>query len=129
MRVQRAMLLQDLFSGIDTAAPAITVTGLSANSRQLAPGALFLACAGLRNHGLKYLDAALSAGARAVAWEPAAGVEAPVVPGGVSAFAVPGLARLQGTLADRFFGAPSKEMAVTGITGTNGKTKCGANEI
>jgi UDP-N-acetylmuramoyl-L-alanyl-D-glutamate--2,6-diaminopimelate ligase len=122
MKVQRSMLLQDLFSGMDAAAPAVTVTGLSANSRQLASGALFLACAGLRNHGLKYLDAALGAGARAVAWEPAAGVEAPVVPRGVSAFAVPGLARLQGTLADRFFGAPSKELAVTGITGTNGKT-------
>ena len=38
------------------------------------PGGLFLACAGTRDHGLRFLDDALRHGARAVAWEPAGGV-------------------------------------------------------
>jgi UDP-N-acetylmuramoyl-L-alanyl-D-glutamate--2,6-diaminopimelate ligase len=36
--------------------------------------------------------------------------------------AIPGLRRLAGELADRFFGRPSAELRVAGFTGTNGKT-------
>lgn len=118
----RDMLLTDLFRDCGVDAPAVCVQGLSASSRRLAPGSLFLACAGQRQHGLKYLDQALAAGAIAVAWEPAAGVVAPELPAGMPALEVPGLGRLQGRLAERFFGSPSRDLRVTGITGTNGKT-------
>lgn len=118
----RDMLLTELFRDCGVDAPAVRVTNLSASSRRLTAGALFLASAGQRHHGLHYLDQALAAGAAAVAWEPAAGVAAPQTPAGIPAFAVPELGRLQGRLADRFYGSPSAELRVTGITGTNGKT-------
>ena len=119
---QRAMQLDELFRGTGAATPGIEISGLSASSRQLRPGNLFLACAGQRHHGLRYLAQALAAGAKAVAWEPGAGIDAPVMPAGVPAFSVPELGRWQGRLADRFYGAPSSRLGVTGITGTNGKT-------
>ena len=118
----RDMLLPELFRDCGVDAPALRVTNLSTSSRRLTPGSLFLACAGQRHHGLHYLDQALVAGAVAVAWEPAAGVAPPQTPPGVPAFAVPELGGLQGRLADRFYGSPSSELRVTGITGTNGKT-------
>ena len=37
---------------------------------------------------------------------------------------MPQLSEHVGTIADRFFGAPSQALAVAGITGTNGKTTC-----
>jgi UDP-N-acetylmuramoyl-L-alanyl-D-glutamate--2,6-diaminopimelate ligase len=122
MNAARGMLLSDLFRDCGVAAPPVRVVDLSASSRRVGPGALFLACAGQRQHGLDFLDQALAAGVAAVAWEPVAGLRAPQVPDGVLAFAVEGLGSRQGLLADRFFRAPSRELEVTGITGTNGKT-------
>lgn len=98
------------------------IRGLSMDSRTLAPGELFLACRGLAVHGAAYLGEALERGA-------AAGlVEAPVPAGtamdwpGMPVIEVPRLGALAGALADRFYNAPSKELRVVGITGTNGKT-------
>ena len=48
----------------------------------------------------------------------------PVFDAGVFVAAVPGLHRLLGRIADRFFGAPSSHLRIVGITGTNGKTTC-----
>jgi UDP-N-acetylmuramoyl-L-alanyl-D-glutamate--2,6-diaminopimelate ligase len=39
-------------------------------------------------------------------------------------FFVPGLRGKLGTLADRFYGSPSRQLIVVGVTGTNGKTTC-----
>jgi UDP-N-acetylmuramoyl-L-alanyl-D-glutamate--2,6-diaminopimelate ligase len=44
------------------------------------------------------------------------------VPSGVVGYEVPELSRHVGTIADRFFGSPSAALAVSGVTGTNGKT-------
>ena len=103
----------------------VRVTDLTADSRAVTPGALFLAFRGRTRHGLEYLDAAIAAGATAVAWEPAgtgAGELSPRVPAGVTAIRVPELTCHVGTIADRFFERPSTVLAVHGVTGTNGKT-------
>jgi UDP-N-acetylmuramoyl-L-alanyl-D-glutamate--2,6-diaminopimelate ligase len=105
----------------------IQVTGLATDSRQVRPGDLFLAVSGLQHHGLEHACAAVAAGAVAVAWEPEAGrpdladlAEALVVP----ACAVPELRARLGHIASRFYGAPSRELFVVGVTGTDGKTSC-----
>ena len=120
------MLLAELFQGLLEApgeqSMEVPVTDIGIDSRRVARGGLFLACQGLRSHGLDYLDAALAAGCAAVAWEPAAGRAAPSLPAGVAGLAVPGLSRMLGELGDRFFRAPSAELSVSAITGTNGKT-------
>jgi UDP-N-acetylmuramoyl-L-alanyl-D-glutamate--2,6-diaminopimelate ligase len=102
----------------------VEVADLTLDSRQVRSGAAFLACRGRRRHGLDFARAAVDAGARAVLWEPAPGVSAPQFPPPVLVVAVPELSAQAGYIADRFFGAPSARLAVTGITGTNGKTTC-----
>ena len=115
------MALGPLFSGVGAAAPDIRVRGLAMHSGRVAPQGLFLACAGAR-HGLEFLPQALQRGAAAVAWEPAAGVARPSLPDGIAGFSVPALRRKVGLVADAYYGQPSASLAVTCITGTNGKT-------
>jgi UDP-N-acetylmuramoyl-L-alanyl-D-glutamate--2,6-diaminopimelate ligase len=98
------------------------VTDVTLNSREVQAGSLFLALAGGRDHGLKYAAEACARGARAVLWEPDLTVAPPTLPAGVFAAPVPGLRFLAGRIADRFFGRPSSNLRIVGITGTNGKT-------
>jgi len=100
----------------------VEVADLTLDSREVRAGSAFLACRGRTRHGLDYAPAAVAAGARAVLWEPAPGVVAPQFSAAVLVVAVPELTAQAGFIADRFFGAPSARLAVTGITGTNGKT-------
>ena len=100
------------------------VADLTLDSRSVRPGAAFLACRGRTRHGLDFAEAAVSAGARAVLWEPAPGVSAPRLGGSALVVSVPDLSAQAGLIADRFFSAPSARLMVTGITGTNGKTTC-----
>jgi UDP-N-acetylmuramoyl-L-alanyl-D-glutamate--2,6-diaminopimelate ligase len=100
------------------------VMDLSLDDRRIVPGAMFLAVPGTRSHGLRFAAAAAAAGATLVAYEPADGWQPPGLPTGCEAFPVPGLRARLGDLADRFFGAPSRRIAVVGVTGTNGKTTC-----
>lgn len=95
------------------------VQGLALDSRKVAPGYLFLAIPGTATDGRGFINQALEQGAVAVVAE-AEGLDiaAPrVVP-------VPGLAAKVGAIAACFYAEPSRQLAVTGITGTNGKTTC-----
>ncbi|KAA2284947.1 UDP-N-acetylmuramoyl-L-alanyl-D-glutamate--2,6-diaminopimelate ligase [Arenimonas fontis] len=115
--MSRAMPLSRLLAGQPPLPPGFDplVAGLSADSRTVGPGDAFVALAGASTHGLRHVPA----GAAVVLYEPPApdGLAVPA-----NAIAVPGLRARQGELADRFYGAPSKAMAVIGVTGTNGKT-------
>ncbi|MGB8692064.1 MAG: UDP-N-acetylmuramoyl-L-alanyl-D-glutamate--2,6-diaminopimelate ligase [Steroidobacteraceae bacterium] len=112
-----------LGGGIDVPAQ-FEIADLTMDSRSVTPGAAFLACRGRSTHGVQYAPAAAAAGARAVLWEPAPGVSAPQLAPEILVVAVPDLSTQAGFIADRFFDAPSARIAVTGITGTNGKTTC-----
>ena len=104
--------------------PAVEVTGLSNDSRETRPGDLFLACQGLRVHGLSHAGEALQRGAAAVLWEPdvVPSLRAVVERLSVPALPVAGLGQKLGRIADRFYGHPSRDMQVIGVTGTDGKT-------
>jgi len=102
--------------------PAVPVHGLALDSRRIRPGWVFLACRGTREHGLRHAPEACARGAAAVVYESGSDVQAPVLPGDVPAVPVPELRRLAGPIAARFFDDPSSRLAVTGVTGTNGKT-------
>lgn len=115
--------LRALLAGSGASAPAdVAITDLTLDSRNVQPGGAFIALPGTRTHGIGFAAQAVSAGARAILWEPTAGVAAPRVPDGVLLLAVPGLTAFLGTIADRFFDAPSQTVRVVGVTGTNGKT-------
>lgn len=102
--------------------PDVEIADLTIDSRKVRSGGAFIALRGLRSHGISFAQQAVNAGARVILWEPVEGVIPPVLPAHVPVIAVPQLALALGTIADRFFGAPSAGMLVTGITGTNGKT-------
>jgi UDP-N-acetylmuramoyl-L-alanyl-D-glutamate--2,6-diaminopimelate ligase len=114
-----------LLDGIaDVADSGVSITDLTLDSRAARPGSLFFALPGRNSHGLAFAKEAAARGARAVLWEPDAHVDPPQLPESVFSAAVPGLAKLVGRIADRFFGWPSSHLRIVGITGTNGKTTC-----
>jgi len=114
-----APTLAELLQGYADA-PEIPVHGIASDSRLVQDGFLFLAVQGMNSHGLDYLEQAKQAGVCAIAWDTASGVE----PGdiGVPTIAVDDLAGKLGEIANRYYGRPSDELSVIGVTGTNGKT-------
>ncbi|MBD3619853.1 MAG: UDP-N-acetylmuramoyl-L-alanyl-D-glutamate--2,6-diaminopimelate ligase [Chromatiales bacterium] len=113
-------LLRGLAEVPGTAA-RLPVGGLALDSRRVHAGDLFLACAGTRQHGLSHAAQAIERGAVAVAWERVRGQATPAADR-VPFVAVDRLTHKLGVVADRFYGHPSQEMGVMGVTGTDGKT-------
>ncbi|HEY3457060.1 MAG TPA: UDP-N-acetylmuramoyl-L-alanyl-D-glutamate--2,6-diaminopimelate ligase [Bryobacteraceae bacterium] len=97
--------------------PAVDITGVAYDSRKVAPGYLFFAFSGAKVDGAQFADAALKKGALAViADRPAPAGFRGVwlqVPRGREALAL---------AARNFYGKPDERLALTAITGTNGKT-------
>ncbi|HKE92303.1 MAG TPA: UDP-N-acetylmuramoyl-L-alanyl-D-glutamate--2,6-diaminopimelate ligase [Gemmatimonadales bacterium] len=90
-------------------------TGLTADTRRLAPGMLFCAIRGAVEDGHRYLPRALEAGAAAALVEQPQPVLLPqvVVADGRRAAAV---------AAELWYGHPAAQLDLIGVTGTNGKT-------
>ena len=95
--------------------PDTTIADLAYDTRAVADGALFFCVPGARMDGHDLAREALERGARALVAERSLDVAVPqlVVPDSRAAMAV---------AADVFFGEPTKELEVVGVTGTNGKT-------
>jgi len=123
---ERGVLLVDLLAGLaDGAVPAdIAVQGLTADSRAVRPGDVFLACSGLQAHGLTYLAQAVAQGAAAVVYDPEGydDIEKRFADVTIPTFEIAGLSHYLGVIADRFYASPSRDMHVIGVTGTDGKT-------
>ncbi len=106
----------------EAAVPDIKVHGLAMDSRQVVEGGLFLACRGGQGHGLDHWQQAVARGASALVWEPAEGYQAVV--SDLPVVAVENLSSRVPEIAARFYGHPSRDLFVVGITGTDGKTSC-----
>ena len=122
--VQSWRPLKAVLGGLVDVPEQLEVSDLTLDSRSVTPGAAFFACRGRRHHGIEFAAAAAAAGARAILWEPAPGVQPPVLDGSIVVRAIPNLRSQLGYIADRFFDAPSASLTIAGITGTNGKTTC-----
>ncbi len=96
----------------------LEITDLVSDSRDVTPGAAFVALAGERDHGLNHFEQALARGAVIVLYEPDAEYSAVAEP----SLAVPDLRARLGELARRFFGRDQPRPDLAGVTGTNGKT-------
>ena len=97
--------------------PALLVDALTADSRNVRPGSLFVAMRGSATDGHAYIDAAVKAGATAIVSE-----RAVAVPPKVALAIVPDSRVAASRVAAAFYGEPSRALRVVGITGTNGKT-------
>jgi len=130
--VMLSELLRDVASV--SAADDREVKGLAVSDAGVQPGYVFFALAGGRQHGLEYLDAAVARGASAVVWElddsNVHNLERLLVSrhqqykGKVPVISVIGLQQKLGHIASKYYGEPSSQLSVIGITGTNGKTSC-----
>lgn len=112
------MTLFELLEGWVAEAPEVRLTGVSLDNRNVNPGDAFVAVQGQVGHGLDYARAAVAAGAVAVIHD---GLK-PVPMLDVPSVKVPDLGTKLGELASRFYSAPSEQMTIAGVTGTNGKT-------
>lgn len=93
------------------------ISGLYYDSRQVLPGGLFFALRGAAVDGHRFVEDALARGAMAVVMEKPC-----PLPQGVTGLLVKDARRSMALAAAEFYGDPTKDMLVVGITGTNGKT-------
>lgn len=119
MSVTVAQLLEQLpvvaSDGLDLGA---SVSAITDDSRQVQPGAVFVAVRGGAADGHEFVSAACAAGAGLLLLENAPEGGSMPVPWAV----IEGLAALRSELAGRFYGKPSAALSVVATTGTNGKT-------
>ncbi len=98
------------------------VIGVSCDSRRVGPGTLFVGVPGGQVDGGLFWPKALSSGAVAAVIGAAAAAQCPPsVTDPVLVVQEP-LAEVAGRLAAAFWGEPSQQLALIGVTGTNGKT-------
>lgn len=132
MTIQREMSVRELLRGHADAGAAgdIVVRGLSLDSRRVNARDAFVALAGAHAHGITFAPAASARGASVVLAETqATDASVPRAASGTQtgSNAVPivwidALRDQLGALAARFFGEPSCNLRMIGVTGTNGKT-------
>jgi len=93
----------------------VEVHDLAYDARHVVPGSLFFCVPGARFDGHDFAAQALEAGAAALVVERPLDVSVPQFVVGDSRAAM-------APVADEFFGRPTEELQVVGVTGTNGKT-------
>jgi UDP-N-acetylmuramoyl-L-alanyl-D-glutamate--2,6-diaminopimelate ligase len=98
---------------------AVEVTGLAVDSRAVKPGDLFFALAGAKTDGARFIDAAIAAGAVAIA-----GDHPPQGPLPVPFVVTANPRRALALAAARFF--PQQPATIAAVTGTSGKTSVAA---
>ena len=94
------------------------VSGLEYDSRQIKPGDVFVAMRGESSDGNKFIDRAIGAGAVAVVSDSAHEATRQ----GVAWARVTQGRRALARLSANFYRHPAERLAITGITGTNGKS-------
>ena len=98
--------------------PAIPISGLALDSRNVEEGNLFFAMTGANTDGHKYIPAAVERGAVVVVGTRQAEEIDPAVP----YVQVENLRLTMARLAAAFYGFPARDLTVIGVTGTDGKT-------
>ena len=114
-----AMKLSELVEGVSGATvrgdPGTEIRGLAYHTRDVADGTLFFCVPGLSFDGHRFAAAAVDSGAAALVCERDTRVSAAQV-------IVPSVRRAMALMASRWYGDPSRDLRVVGVTGTNGKT-------
>jgi len=119
-------LLIDLIEPAKLVAVGLRVVdGIAQDSREVGPNYLFIAVSGAVSHGLEYVEEAVAAGATVILCDESADECRPMldaVDEQVLCLQLEGLKNHIGQIASRFFGQPSRDLKLIGVTGTDGKT-------
>lgn len=117
----RNMTLNRLLEGLKGALvlgdARVPVPGIAYHSQRVVPGGVFVALKGAKTDGYRFLAQALAQGARIVVTE-----ESFEPPAGVTWVRVPQARLALAQMSAAFYGHPSRDLILVGITGTNGKT-------
>ena len=98
-------------------APPSSVASITDDSRRVEPGSCFVATPGLRQDARRFVPEAVRRGATLIVTE-----GGPLPDVAVAQVLVPSARESLARLADMYYGRPSRELTLVGITGTNGKT-------
>ncbi|WP_078391583.1 UDP-N-acetylmuramoyl-L-alanyl-D-glutamate--2,6-diaminopimelate ligase [Shouchella patagoniensis] len=115
------MILKELLHELRGAEPlksedeTINITHLEMDSRLVEQGTLFFCINGYTVDGHDFAQQAIEKGAVAIVAERPLSVSVPVI-------MVSDTKRVMARLASRFYGEPTKQVNLIGVTGTNGKT-------
>ena len=98
------------------------VTSIHFDSRKVEPGSVFVAVKGRATDGHKFIDIAIDRGALCVVREREEGEKGAREQGKSCFIEVEDSASALALMSSKFFGEPSKQLTMVGVTGTNGKT-------
>jgi UDP-N-acetylmuramoyl-L-alanyl-D-glutamate--2,6-diaminopimelate ligase len=112
------MTFLDLLDGVEILAQRGNpqVTGVEYDSRRVQPGNAFVAMRGESSDGNRFIEQAIAGGAAAIV------TDSDRRPENVAWAQVPHGRRALAGLSANVYGRPAEKLAVTGITGTNGKS-------
>ena len=99
----------------------VDITGVSMNSKSIDEGNIFVAIKGLSSDGHDFIDQAINSGASAIVTN---GCD--LGPLSVPQIEVDDTRKALSAIAAEYYGRPSNDLVVIGITGTNGKTTTAA---
>ncbi|MBR4154284.1 MAG: UDP-N-acetylmuramoyl-L-alanyl-D-glutamate--2,6-diaminopimelate ligase, partial [Paludibacteraceae bacterium] len=114
------MQLSEILKNVDlveAVSADIEVKSIEFDSRKVVPGSMFVATRGTAVDGHDYIDKAIEAGASVIVCE-----EMPKTQSDVIYIKVKDSAEALGRMASNFYGRPSEQLTLVGVTGTNGKT-------
>ncbi len=94
------------------------ITGINIDSRLVKNGHVFVAIKGTQADGHAFIDKAIEKGASAIVCE----TLPEKLSDGTVYIQVPNTEEIVGELATRFYGDPTSQLQLVGVTGTNGKT-------
>lgn len=117
------MKLKLLCDAIGVACPVwgshLEISGIAVDSRRVTEGSMFVCIRGLHTDGHAFIEDAVAAGAVCILTERGAGYEARE---GVLLLECENTRAASAYLYDAWYGYPSKQLKMIGVTGTNGKT-------
>ena len=117
------MKLQHIIQGIEiieiNGSVTTDITGVHIDSRKVTEGGLFIATRGTQSDGHTFIQGAIKAGATAILCE-----EMPkeMNEKQVTFIRVSNTEKIAGKVATQFYGNPTSQLKLIGVTGTNGKT-------
>jgi UDP-N-acetylmuramoyl-L-alanyl-D-glutamate--2,6-diaminopimelate ligase len=109
------MRLDDVVTGVPADARDVEVSELAYDNRAVTPGALYFCVPGFTRDGHDFAPDAVARGAVALVVQRPLGLGVPEVQ-------VEDVRRAMAPAAARFYGDPTADLQVAGVTGTNGKT-------
>ncbi|HTX09566.1 MAG TPA: Mur ligase family protein, partial [Solirubrobacteraceae bacterium] len=109
------MRLEKVIPGVRPAARGLEFTGLAYDTRAVGPGTLFFCVPGFTRDGHDFAAEALARGAVALVVQRPLNLDVPQIE-------VPSVRAAMAPAAAAFYGDPTADLQIVGVTGTNGKT-------